>query len=106
MKRRTVFIGRQGFNETHKGHAAYHNHETRKWYYSDTGEDVNTVNRPCAHCQAASTEEGHDACLGTLPGVSNACCGHGDLEQLYVLLEDGRRLEYNEALAYIATHKE
>jgi len=23
------------------------------------------------------TPEGHDACLGKLPGVGAACCGHG-----------------------------
>lgn len=30
-----------------------------------------------------------DPCLGTLPGVLEACCGHGRLEKSYVMLEDG-----------------
>jgi hypothetical protein len=34
------------------------------------------------------TPEGHDAYLGTLPGVSAACCGHGK-EEGYVLFESG-----------------
>jgi hypothetical protein len=32
--------------------------------------------------------EGHDACLGTLPGVRAACCGHGKTKG-YVLFESG-----------------
>lgn len=31
----------------------------------------------CRHCQMERTPEGHDPCLGTLPGVQYACCGHG-----------------------------
>lgn len=31
----------------------------------------------CKRCGLPPTAEGHDPCLGALPGVSNACCGHG-----------------------------
>jgi len=31
----------------------------------------------CTHCGLKRTEEGHDGCLGTIPDVMNACCGHG-----------------------------
>jgi hypothetical protein len=43
-----------------------------------------------------------DPCLGELPGVLEACCGHGRLEKGYVLFEDGtllrgfRRIEYHD----------
>ncbi len=48
------------------------------WVYTDTQTPVSEwPDRPCGHCGLANTPEGHDACLGTLPGVSNACCGHG-----------------------------
>jgi hypothetical protein len=33
---------------------------------------------PCPLCGMVRTREGYDACLGELPGVSNACCGHGE----------------------------
>lgn len=33
--------------------------------------------RPCRRCGRPPTAEGHDACLGTLPHVTSACCGHG-----------------------------
>jgi hypothetical protein len=39
-----------------------------------TGQDPQ---RACGHCGSVATTEGHDACLGTLPGALNACCGHG-----------------------------
>lgn len=44
----------------------------------------------CAKC-GASFEPGAepDPCLGTLPGVVEACCGHGQLHKAYVMFEDG-----------------
>ena len=32
----------------------------------------------CGHCGAHCEFNEPDPCLGRLPGVSNACCGHGD----------------------------
>lgn len=31
----------------------------------------------CPECGLTRTKEGYDACLGKLPGLMNACCGHG-----------------------------
>ncbi len=42
----------------------------------------------CRVCKARRTKEGHDPCLGTLPGVLAACCGHGDVRRSYLLLSD------------------
>lgn len=43
---------------------------------------------------------GADPCLGWLPGVRHACCGHGGRRGNPVLgLRDGRTLVGNEALA-------
>lgn len=62
------------------------------WVYSDTKES--TINqhgtRSCSHCEKFCTPEGHDACLGTLPGVTNACCGHGVLNDAYVQIGSGK----------------
>lgn len=38
----------------------------------------------CGLCGKPRTPEGHDACIGTMPGVANACCGHGDTPCAYV----------------------
>ena len=67
-----------------------------KWRYSDMLVAVeNWKDRACGHCGLSNTPEGHDGCLGTLPGVMNACCGHGDVRSAYVQFWDGRSIHGN-----------
>lgn len=47
--------------------------------------------RVCAHCGMGYGESLHDPCLGELPGVDGACCGHGDASRRYIYYTDGRR---------------
>ena len=47
-------------------------------YLSGYGKDK------CGHCGLCRTSEGHDGCIGTLEGVKNACCGHGEVTKAYV----------------------
>lgn len=57
--------------------------------------------KPCHHCGLRKTPEGHDGCLGTLPGegIMNACCGHGDTEDAYIQYWPGdRRIAGEEAV--------
>jgi hypothetical protein len=44
--------------------------------------------KPCVKCGKLPTKEGHDACLGNLPGVIDACCGHG-VKEAYINFENG-----------------
>jgi hypothetical protein len=44
-----------------------------------------SVEWPCVQCGLLSVPDGPDPCLGLLPGVKAACCGHG-VEEPYVLL--------------------
>lgn len=61
------------------------------WRYADTGELVaNNPNRDCGHCGRSNTADGYDGCLGALPGVMNACCGHGIEEAAYVQFQVDR----------------
>jgi len=47
------------------------------WVYADTKKSVeHSDERPCKKCNKLPVNE-HDACIANLPGVSNACCGHG-----------------------------
>ena len=71
-----------------------------QWIYTDTRQAValTHMQRPCGNCGKHATPEGHDACLGTLPGVMNACCGHGEAAQAYIQYPDGRILQGPEAL--------
>lgn len=70
-----------------RGHKIEWDEAAEVWRYADTGEPVSESpggiwegmagDRPCAYCHQMPTSEGHDACLGELPGVKYACCGHG-----------------------------
>ncbi len=71
----------------------YRGHEIinvgESWLYKDNNKPVkDDKNRDCYVCGNPDTKEGHDPCLGTLPGVSNACCGHG-INDGYIQFENG-----------------
>jgi hypothetical protein len=54
----------------------------------------------CANCKKGPTKEGHDGCLGTLPGpIMNACCGHGDSNIAYIQYWNRKRLAGKDAIA-------
>lgn len=54
----------------------------------------------CVMCQKGPTIEGHDGCLGTLPGpIMNACCGHGETGIAYIQYRDGKIIAGAEAIA-------
>jgi hypothetical protein len=59
----------------------------------------------CGHCGIKRTPEGHDGCIGTLPNIMNACCGHGENKAAYVQFLGKERLEGKEALDYIKDNK-
>jgi hypothetical protein len=71
-----------------------------KWVYSDTKESTVETHkeRPCGHCNLYSTEEGHDSCLGTLIGLMNACCGHGQSKDAYVQFIDSTTVYKEDAV--------
>lgn len=72
------------------------------WRYKDNGAPTATTwrGRACGHCGEFSTAEDHDHCLGDLPGVINACCGHGEIAAAYVQLCDGSILTGDEAVTF------
>lgn len=73
----------------------------RRWLYADTGQPVaDAPGRPCGFCGLPNTPEGHDGCLGALPGAVNACCGHGVEAEAYVVLTSGLRLTGSEAVRF------
>lgn len=65
-------------------------------YYCDTMEpfDAEFPTRPCTRCGKYPTPEGHDSCLGDLPGVEFACCGHG-VEKAYISFKNGITIRGN-----------
>lgn len=60
------------------------------WVYDDTQEKVSdNKDRPCGYCNKPNHTADHDACLGELPGVMNACCGHGHQSGASIQFLDG-----------------
>jgi hypothetical protein len=68
-------------------------------YLDGYGKDV------CGHCGISRTPEGHDGCIGTLEGVMNACCGHGETDMASVQFSPSERIAGTEALEYIKNNK-
>lgn len=86
--------------DTHRGHQM--KLVLGRWRYADNGITVELdKNRQCGHCQLDNTPEGHDGCLGVLPKVMNACCGHGDAKDAYVQFNDGSNVHGINAIATI-----
>lgn len=74
----------------HRGHDIVFIPDSNVWVYVDSGKKVGELkDRDCGYCGEPNTPEGHDGCLGTLPGVMNACCGHGNDKEAYVQFPDG-----------------
>ena len=84
-----------------RGHNIYEYGEV--WRYEDNDDVVSDTyeNRTCGNCDKHNTAEGHDGCLGTLPDVLNACCGHGNPNEAYVQFKDGSMVDGNEAIKTI-----
>ena len=87
-------------------HSRYRGHKIEFvndiWIYSNNKEPVSKdKNRPCGHCGKAQTTEGHDGCIGTLDGVMNACCGHGEIKEAYIQYPDGSDIRAEEAMNII-----
>ncbi len=72
-----------------RGNLTIYNHIKKRWEFED-GVPTDD-NRPCIRCNKPPTEEGYDACLGYLPGVFSACCGHGISEPILITEEEAYR---------------
>lgn len=72
-----------------RGHEMYKH--AGVWFFTDTAAPVAATwqDRSCGHCNRMNTPGGYDGCIGYLPGVMNACCGHGELGAAYIQFFDG-----------------
>jgi len=84
----------------YRGHEIEFNEELEIWVYSldKTPVPDDHLERACGNCKQQRTIEGHDACLGTLPGLMNACCGHGNPKEAYVQFLDGTAIHGEDAV--------
>ena len=65
-----------------------------QWVYSDTKESIIDNIRPCKYCGHYPIIHRYDYCLGKLPNVTSACCGH-NIEKSYVVFNDGRYKQFD-----------
>lgn len=71
-----------------RGHLTVVNEEG-VWVYEDTGVPITEEDRPCPHCGKFATFWEPDPCLGYLPGVQSACCGHGNPKKSFIKFDNG-----------------
>ena len=84
----------------YRGHKILY--RSKVWIYIDTEEKVqDNKDRKCGHCNIDNTVEGHDGCLGALPGLKNACCGHGKENDAYVQYLNGSCVHGKSAMEII-----
>ncbi len=69
-----------------------------KWFYKDTMEVTVGSERSCGYCGKNNMKNGHDGCLGTIPNVMNACCGHGAISEAYIQYYTGNIIRGEEAV--------
>jgi len=72
-----------------------------KWLFEDDWEptpEFGGKERRCFKCGKEPNKNGEDACLGHLPGVTAACCGHGKKEYSYIHFENGVKIYKFEGL--------
>ncbi len=71
-----------------RGHHAYYDFFNKCWRFVENRQRIkDSQPLSCGRCGCKPTLEGHDACLGTLPGVKFACCGHG-VDEGYIMWKD------------------
>lgn len=87
-----------------RGHTIVWQIKEKRFVYADTGEPTSGKERACGHCNRESKDD-IDPCLGKLPGVINACCGHGNPKEAYVQFENGTIVKGFDCI-YIATEGE
>lgn len=76
-----------------RGHEICFQLSNAKWVYSDDNSPI-TIEKPCIRCNHLPLPDGEDYCLRKLAGckgINYACCGHGNDEDAYILLEDDRK---------------
>ena len=74
----------------HRGHIIYW--DGQEWRYLTDNLSIKNNERPCIRCGKYPSPEGHDACLGYIPNVRNACCGHG-VRAGYIQYKNGRCIQ-------------
>jgi len=76
-----------------RGHQIYTDNG-KDWFYVDNNKPYKKEERACIKCKLKVNNDKPDPCLGYLPGVKYACCGHG-VEEGYIMFENGKVIRFN-----------
>ena len=80
---------------TWRGHSIIWDDAKEQWFFQDDMSPLPSHGgeiRSCVKCDKlfeGSYEGDPDPFLGNLPGVNNACCGHGDHSEAYIRFTNG-----------------
>lgn len=73
------------------GNRIYFDAKLKSWRYTDDGGDA-FIPRACPNCKLFQHDDGRDACMPHMTGVTASCCGHG-ITKGFIEFEDGSRKE-------------
>ena len=79
-------------NGYHRGYNIYADNG-QPWRYTEDDKLVAKVEKPCFRCGHVHAKEAPDRCIGHLPGVLTACCGHGEPQKAYIKFKNGARID-------------
>lgn len=77
-----------------RGNETYYDEEAQISRYVEDDVSTKEEERPCVRCGKMpidiirETGKGIDACLGYIPGVFSACCGHGVTDPIMIYEEE------------------
>lgn len=74
------------------GNKIYWDEKLKIWKHTD-GSGINKI-KVCPKCNKLPNKDGSDACLNKLPGVKNACCGHG-VSDGYIQFTNNTMIRFN-----------
>jgi len=95
-----------GAYSTLRGHKIVFDEDTDEWLYADDmSPTIGSGNRHCGKCGMPPTKDGHDDCIANLPRVLNACCGHGNINEAYVMFQDETIIVGREAAKWSRENK-
>jgi hypothetical protein len=93
----SIKIGPSGY---WRGHPIYWDGKQHRYQ-----DGIDSNHPECGFCGLDTPESGHDPCVGELPSVMNACCGHGQTDEAYVQFSQNCRISGQSALLYIRRMK-